>query len=227
MKRLRRIILLIALFVTLLLAGLLTWNLILNREPRYQDRTLTQWLEDYDNLSSGTLMETNDLAMLQTSTNALKQIGTNAIPFLLKKLSGRENAIEQRLKQWMGETQLNRLHLADHDRQRALGLDGFEVLGKEAVSAVPSLLLLTQEPYPGIRFAALESLRAINTESDTILSILRQTIHAVDKKAQRGSAEVLIELYPQEAEKAGVYKMYPELKPSLTKSVPINPPLAQ
>jgi HEAT repeats len=207
MKRWR----IIAITAIALFVGWFALQRALNREPRYQDRTLTQWLEVY-HYSIRPHADYSDIERLQRSTNAIKQIGSNAIPFLLKKLSAKENRVGHAFKSWVGKQRLIQFHFTDYRLENLLGLNGFWVLGKDAMCAVPALTKLTKHPDKQLRCFALNSLECINPERETFLPILIQTLHDPDPEVRAISARMLRKLYPEEAEKAGVYKMFPLLR---------------
>jgi hypothetical protein len=203
MKRLR----LIASIVIVLLAGWLALYLFQNREPRYQGRMLTEWLDDY-RLALASQTET------ETSRRAVKRIGTNAIPFYLKELCARDSALDQRMKTWLRRQSLIRFNFKDAWQHRLQGLEGFVILEKDALCAVPALEELARDPDSDIRYNALSALGVINPKRDVMLPILLQCIHDPIANIRELAAIRLHRLYPEEAEKAGVYKKFPGLKHS-------------
>jgi hypothetical protein len=214
MKHLRLIIILI--FV--LVAGTFAFYRFHNREPSYQGRKLTQWLQDFK-----ARREVNpDSANIRAAcTNAVKNIGTNAIPFLLKKLTAKDTAFEERMKSLLEEQSLIRFDFTDADDEKCLGVDGFVMLGKDANSAESALVALTKSPDDRTRESALVSLEYIQPDKATFLPVLLRLLPDQDKSVRASSAMALIELYPEEAEKAGAYKVFQEFIP--TDSVPSSP----
>jgi hypothetical protein len=199
MKRLR----FIAIIVIVLLVGWLVVHLTLNREPRYQGRGLSRWLVDYDRAFMFQLAGSGDVpdasAVLVASTNALRHISTNAIPFLLEKLTAKDNAVKKRLNSRLDKQAWIRFRFTD---QLVLAQSGFRLLGNEAVMATPALARLTQHPDPDVRSAAVCSLYSIKPERETLLPILLKTLHDPYPQVSQPSAVFLNKLYPEEAEKA-------------------------
>jgi hypothetical protein len=204
MKRLR----LILLVVMVLIGGGLAWQLFENREPRYQGRNLTQWLEIYND-AAASAAKTNRMDTIVEARNAVRSIGTNAVPFLLKKLSARETPIERRFKRLAGSQSWIHFHFAN---RRTLAYAGFHILGEEARSAAPALAQLTRHRDREVRFFALESLSSLNLDAASLLPTLLQVIHDPDPDIRSIAAQILSNLSPEEAEKAGVYHEFPELK---------------
>jgi hypothetical protein len=220
MKRLRLIFLL--LFV--LLAGMLTFSRFHNREPSYQGRSLTQWLEEFNKTFDDPM---SDGAVLNASTNAVKQIGTNAIPFLLKKITARDGAFEKRIQSLLRKQSMIHFHFKNGNEEMILAFQGFVLLGKDAKSAIPALVALTKDPDVMNRCRALGSLAAIGPDKQILMPILLRLLHDQDRKARLASSTILAEVYPEEAEKAGVYTNFPFLKPASSNIVPTNAPAIQ
>jgi hypothetical protein len=84
------------------------------------------------------------------------------------------------------------------------------------MTAVPALIHLTESPRGDARYFALLSLRAIRPPQETFLPVLLRTVHDPSHGVERISAITLVQLYPQEAEKAGVSSEFPYLKSDLT-----------
>src|SRR5437667_1360208 len=69
----------------LLVLGAISAVLFQRREPEYQGRKLSAWLEDLRNPSP--LTRTN-------ATHAIRRIGTNAMPCLLEMLHSKDSALK-------------------------------------------------------------------------------------------------------------------------------------
>jgi hypothetical protein len=204
---------LIALVVFIVLAGMLAFSRFHNREPSYQGRTLTQWLEEAEYKKTfGIRIE----ARLIACTNALKQMGTNAIPFLVKRITARDSAFEARIKLLLGKQSVINFHFKDDDREAGLAWVGFNLLGKDAESAIPALTTLTKDSDKTKRHLALIMIEATLPEKEVFLPILLRSLHDQDISPRTISARILARLFPGEAEKAGVFKEFPELKPGGT-----------
>jgi hypothetical protein len=112
-----------------------------------------------------------------------------------------------------------------------LGLLGFSLLGKDGRPAIPALVQLTKNPEPDIQMNALYSLNEVAAEKQTLLPVLVDLLNSSDsstndlkRAASLAAADWFRRLYPEEAEKAGVYKKFPELKPPNGDTTPTNAP---
>jgi hypothetical protein len=217
MKRHRLLILLLILVTTIVLA----LYVLHNREPRYQGRTLTQWLHDYSNVRKPAA---RDNATVAASRIAVKQIGTNAIPFLLKKLTAKDTPLEECMKSLLEEQLLIPFHFADPYEEHFLGTYGFQMLGKDGNSAESALIIFSRSPDPVKRWFALFNLYAIEADKETFLPVLLRLLPDQDFFVSQESAILLTRLYPEEAKKAGVYKKFPEFKGSPNDTDPAGAP---
>lgn len=223
--------------MALLIAGSLAFYLTHPREPSYEGRTLTEWLNLY--YRSFSANEPNRPALYDASTNAIKHIGTNAIPFLIKKLTSRETNFQKHLRLSIPKLPRSLLRVpffqrsliqflsTTHGWDQFQGREGLKILGTDALSAVPALARLTKHPDPHVRAMALDSLRSIHPKPEIFLPILLQAMHDPDAGTQMLSAAILADLYPEEADYAGVYKLYPALKPADTNNIFTNQPFGQ
>jgi hypothetical protein len=215
MKRVRIIV--IAVFV--LLGGGLSVCLHQTREPRYQGRTLTEWLK-----LAGAAPDYS--VTVREATNAVKRIGTNAIPFLLKKISTRDSRFKRRLMALIDRQSIFHFHLTDEDEEVWLGATGFFILGKDAVSAVPALGELAKSPDPGVSGIAFMCIEQMDPDKEiylpVLLGLLSHSTKTLEMYARPRAAEILIYRFPEEVEKAGVYKIYPRMKPATTNAVSTN-----
>ena len=111
----------LAIVLLTVIAGVVAYVLLKPKdEPKYQGRYLSDWLEEYrdSRYSDG------DAAI------AVRNIGTNALPYLVKWLSSKSS------------------------RRVTQSLNGFAILGTDAASAIPELQALMKDPTkPGARFA--------------------------------------------------------------------------
>jgi HEAT repeat protein len=146
--RRRWIIVVVTAFV--LVAGGTIWFSTREREPSYNGRTLSEWLEIYCDDPQVSLtrllpqpLEQNEAAM------AVRRIGANALPWLLKWTEARAPAgtvwlnkaarvLPQALgRQWLANTL--RSSYKDRSHRKTLADQGWIVLGPRAAPAVPEL----------------------------------------------------------------------------------------
>src|ERR1700722_11148009 len=186
MKRLRIILILLVVF----LAGALVIYLVQPKEPSYQGRTLSEWINDYD--FAGTWPNRIDPVQQsnkQTAIHAIKEIGTNAVPTLLMWLKAKDRPFKGKLNSLLDKQTVIHFRFASAARLNGLARSGFAMLGKDGMPAVPSVLQL------------------MNTTNFQDQISAAQCLWMITKDNQ------------EEAEKIGVYKEYPWLKPSHTNTL--------
>jgi hypothetical protein len=134
---------LVPIFVLAAIPLLLLAALILGQtsQPIYQGDTLAEWLDDYE------AYPTHD-----RSYQAIRAIGTNALPSLLRWTAHEPSDLSCQLNEWVSnlpptisEARLVR-HLAILDRRPGFVPRGFELLGYDALRAVPELDRLMHAP---------------------------------------------------------------------------------
>jgi hypothetical protein len=207
----RRIIVIVS--AVLLLGGLAVYHWP-TREPVHDGKTLTEWLEIY-------MTGTNNPAC----EFAIRTIGTNGIPTLLKLSSARDlpgvesyYAFIQKRGKWAHVQRPS-------ERKHQLALCGFNVLGSTATPASPALMrLVTAGNTENMKLVALMSLLAIKPDKATIIPFLTRCVGDTDRTFARTAASQFRHWYPAEAEKAGVYKMFPDLRPrTVSSNEPVIP----
>jgi len=122
------------------------------REPEYNGKKLSEWLEFYEqNDSVNPTMEVNAAA------DAVKHIGTNAVPWLVKWIdydrSLRRNKLYAMIEKLPGAIRYSAIlrHLVKRSERRtferfqAAGA-GFRILGPQASPAIPDLIRLMDKP---------------------------------------------------------------------------------
>jgi HEAT repeats len=135
--RTRRKLLLIFLPCAIALALLLTlWR---EREPRYGDRSLLQWIAITEHPDNDPDYSKRD------AEEAIHHIGTNAVPFLVKCIQYRERPWQTRLSglcsklpETIGEP-LSGLVAGRGAQHQAAAFQGLQILGPDAKSAIPAL----------------------------------------------------------------------------------------
>ncbi len=130
----------------LLMAGLggLALGLLVPREPVFQGKRLSWWLKAFDNTSSTPVRSSVREA---EAVAALRQMGTNALPFLYPMRLARDS----RLKAWvrrllLSKQNLIRLDMADASSMRWKASRAFWALGPVAAPLVPELMRIFADP---------------------------------------------------------------------------------
>ena len=162
----------VVLLLVAVLAALLFWPAAGSREPIYEGRTLTSWLDHH--VASTAADPPYNSPGWKKANEALRAIGTNAIPTLLEMIRAKDPPL----------TLLKLLRLAE--RYRWTGIKhrsamwrneeaeyAFEVLNTNAVSAVPGLIKIYEEDRsPSSQRCAALALGSIGRGAQAALPVL-------------------------------------------------------
>ena len=144
MKR-RRIIFI---FLAVLLAGLLVFCFIGPAEPTYKGRTLTSYLR-------GPWLQTDDTEKenphFAPDIAAIRAIGTNGIPTLLRLISAHDPPWKAKAISWLNGQKLVRLEILSAREKRQLGFLGFHILDELGSPAAPQLVKLLENSHVEVR----------------------------------------------------------------------------
>jgi hypothetical protein len=224
MKRIRLAIVLAAVVIM----GSLAFVASRPREPRYEGRTLTEWIGDalnaqVRNVGSPASNLTNDPTWL-SANRAVKQMAPEAVPWLLRLLQVKDSSLKRNVARWLDDYPRLRLRLhirADYD-DVLVAVQGLSLLGDDAKAAWPVVLQLAQSPDSSMRLRALWCLGESKLDKQTLMPVLLRLLRDRDSTVQYMTAIYLNTHYPQEAEAAGVYKMFPQLKTKPTEQTDKN-----
>ncbi|MGO8928124.1 MAG: HEAT repeat domain-containing protein [Limisphaerales bacterium] len=147
------------------LAGVGVWMGMGQREPEYQGKRLSYWLE----------RPNGD----DRDKEAIRQIGTNAFPFLIKWLRAQDTRSDQRAMTWVERARTwaerQRLvpfhppvhsHFKSAELRRAEAAFGYEALGPLACAQIPSLMdAMTNDASLDVRLTAEEVLIYLGPEA--------------------------------------------------------------
>jgi len=139
MKR-RRILLLLALAAVA--GGIVVWPLG-PKEPVYQGKRLTEWIQE----ARGPIQRSAtrhwptqaERERSEAARQAVKAIGTNAIPFLVSELVRPESKWRTSFNRWASKHPAIRFRFADFDTRILNAANGLGILGRDAAPALPTL----------------------------------------------------------------------------------------
>lgn len=152
MNKRRRIALIVLIAAV---AGLVAWRLLRPTEPKYQGRSLSHWLWEMEIAPDSASLSWKE------SLQAVKAMGTNALPALLRMLRTEDSEWKRKAVNWTQDA----LGLDAEDylpevkRRRAMA--GLRVLGPVAESAIPELTRLVAGADLQVSSAALGALAEI------------------------------------------------------------------
>ena len=131
MKRGRRILLAVA------ACAVITFVVVMagpsEREPVYNGKSLSEWLWLHIKASGST-----NVAEMEASSEAIRQIGTNALPWMMRWISSYEPG-KLRLLAAKFRRPFNLIYFSAGWRSRNNALRGFRILGSVARPVVPQL----------------------------------------------------------------------------------------
>jgi hypothetical protein len=129
MKRIR----LISIVVAVIVLGALAIAIFRAGEPRYQGRTLTEWIESAAN-------NPDSDPERHEAENAVKQMAPDAIPWLLKWAQVRDSLPKAKLIDWLDRHPSLHLQIKGAGYYNYLAASGFQLLGNEAKPVWPILV---------------------------------------------------------------------------------------
>jgi hypothetical protein len=200
MKRRRTIVISAA---VLLVIGVAVDCLTSPIEPTYKGRKLTSYLRGPWEQVDG---PQEDNPHFGPDIVAIRAIGTNGIPTLLRLVAAHDPPWKARAISWLNSQKIVHVDIRDARRRRELGVLGFYILGEIAKPAAPDLVRLTNHRDPAVRMAALQGLMDIPAGKHIDLEVLSRMIHDPDDDVEEAAAADFLTKYREEAETAGARK---------------------
>jgi tetratricopeptide (TPR) repeat protein len=148
-----------ALLLLVFLIGLggLLWLANADREPSWRGKSLSKWLLEAKNSDSG-FFDHKDPKVLKCR-DAVRSIGTNAIPTLLRILQAKDSKLKQAAMDLIERQNLIKVPIQSSDDRKGLATIGFYFLGDLATNAVPALIELSKNsPSPQSKSIAANTL---------------------------------------------------------------------
>jgi hypothetical protein len=147
------------------------------REPVFDGKRLSVWLEAYQKTIPRPEYE-GDPRMRARAEEAVRKVGTNAMPWLLQELSAKEATRRDELP--------TNFYSGKAIRRRWLAAAAFEILGPAARDAAPALIRLLDDKQTS--YTAATALGGIGEESIPVLTRALSDTHAC---ARESAARVL------------------------------------
>lgn len=109
-------------------------------EPVYQGRKLSFWLSDYLPGAKASPEQ------LQRDSAAVREIGTNAIPVLLRWISAKDGPLKHKIIVWIYEHPRVPFRVESAVDKQMMAASAFSILGRlQATSAVPALVEIVKQ----------------------------------------------------------------------------------
>jgi HEAT repeat protein len=160
--------------LTVALVGAIVWQVAQPREPVYQGKLLSEWLK----YLPPTPATQGTQHQLQART-AVRQIGTNAIPTLLRLLRAEDSALKVRVVDLLQRQRVVKIEFTPAQEWNQAASCGFAELGTNAQGAVPALREILDEKQSSLTLRAIGALISIGPPArDAVPSILRWATNA-------------------------------------------------
>lgn len=195
-RRVKRICLITALLALIFLVGLAA-VILRAREPGYRGRTLSGWIRAADEPDKHGIER-------GTAINAIRQIGPDAIPVLLKWVQAKDYPMKRKLLAWLTQHPSIHFPIKPDADYHFLALNGFAYLGSDARGAWPTFIQWTYSKDLNYRIAGLVLLQETLPDRETFLPTLLRLIHDSDPIVQIQARSVLRRMYLEDAKAAGV-----------------------
>ena len=138
-------------------------------EQRYQGKRLSAWAKDILNCEFGEASGAQHWDEVQAkraeAVEAIRHIGTKALPLALKYCRAKDSALKKKLKDRANGQKVFEIHLLHDTDYQQMGVEIFEALGPVARPAIPSLIKLFQEKDEGVSSAAEMALNAVGPDA--------------------------------------------------------------
>ena len=138
-----------------MLAGVSAWLGLRQREPEYQGRPLSQWLDAYN--------QSKSMDKTAPISEAIRAMGTNSLPFLLAHIKHLDSPLKVKLCALLGRQRILKLPFYGADPYRSTSILALSALGSQAATLCPELSRVAQNPDTS--WWGMLSLLAIGTNS--------------------------------------------------------------
>jgi HEAT repeat protein len=187
MKIIRRLAYILAMLsLVLFLVGLVR-EALRSREPAYQGKSLSVWLRQFEEAKVNSPTSRYHLSptefqaqFVEPTHDALRHMGTNALPRLLSLLRAQNSPLQQRAEALLGRLPFIRWRPPSQELRRSMALSGFSALGTNAQPAVPALIALLNNKDGEIRKYAAWCLGSVGPAAEQAVPALIQHLADLD-----------------------------------------------
>jgi HEAT repeat protein len=111
------------------------------REPRYQGKRISQWLDELNSVS----MEDGETVRVEAG-KAVRKIGPAGLPWILRKFQSQDSRLKLKLEEWAEKQSVVHFHFSDAESERYKAALAITILGPQARDAVPELAKMLNNP---------------------------------------------------------------------------------
>lgn len=186
------------------LAGVIGWQVVKPSEPDlvYKGKRLTKWLAPHPYLEANS---STTRILTPEAEEALRQIGSNAVPTLLRMLRARDSALTVKLMRLVQSQHVIKVEYIPANIWNASALEAFNILGSNGQSAVPELIRIASNNFSATSTScAILSLVKVGPAARQAVPYLAQWVTNSDKGLRFYSGMVLRSIDPEAAAKAGI-----------------------
>lgn len=181
----------LVIWIVVTLAGIgcaITVCLLQPGEPQFGGRRLSEWLANLDR-------QHNRRSQIERAEKAVRCIGPNALPFLLRMLQTSDSAFKRKGIEMARKQSVIAFQFPDENQRLNWALAGFHALGSEAESAVPTLIAWIEAK--GVttdtrtRCRALAAIREIGPPASNAIPALLAALNDKEKWVRSNAAIAL------------------------------------
>ncbi|HWD21333.1 MAG TPA: hypothetical protein VHB20_18850 [Verrucomicrobiae bacterium] len=156
--------------VLLVIAGGLSWELFCSREPMYDGKPLSFWLECY---TAGNRTETS----MQQADKALEAIGAKAVPTLISMIQKTDPRWKMKLIRLSRKQHLVKIKHVPAEEQISVAARGFAMIRGNGKEAVPALIrIFRKDVSETSQKAAVEALGDIGPAAKDAVPALTEAL---------------------------------------------------
>ena len=191
-----------------ILLSLMAWQMSqawVQKEPVYRGERLSVWLNAYRKYGLAGVETWQVRLEQQDADEAVRRIGTNALPTLLRMLRAQDSALKVKFMDLAAKQHLIQIRYTAAEEQHYQACCAFGMLRAKARSAVPALIQIAhQNPSHDSRCYALAALASIGPPAKEAMPFLLECVTNADGMVGVYADNALKAIDPEAAAKAGV-----------------------
>jgi HEAT repeat protein len=189
----------------LALVGLIVWQLLKPSEPVYKGKALSAWVALYNLPYHADSKRDGSVQKNPEARDAITQIGTKAIPTLLRMLRAKDSTLKTNIMGLLARQHIIKVSARPAYFWNNAASVAFSILGTNAQSAVPQLLeIANQNISRRSQHAAISSLGYIGSPARPAVPFLLQMITNGDTTVSQTARNALLRIDSEVAAKAGI-----------------------
>lgn len=178
-----------AALMVLTVLGLTVWEGKRVGEPVYDGKRLTLWVEEFDRDFL------NRRGQATPAEIAIRKIGTNALPVLLKMACAKDSALKKKVMAFLKKHPSIKLKLRSDQEYHAVSDGGFAALREMGKPAVPALIALLKHPDAEIRDTAGLDLMWIGPDAQDAVPALVKCLNDPDWRVRFRATRCLRDIH--------------------------------